>query len=82
MNPQERIQEIVIIDKETQEVIAQIPFNENNNMLILKKGTDMKVSYDKPFKTKNKRGRLVLNEKVDKTMSDLNKLRKAENYGR
>lgn len=65
------VQEIIIIDKYTSEVIAQIPFNANENPLVLKKGLELKVSYDKPFKTKNKNGKLVLNEKVKSTMTDL-----------
>lgn len=65
------LQEIVIIDKETNEIIAKLPFNKNEEPLILKKGLEIKVSYDKPFKTKNKKGLLVLNEKVNKTMTDL-----------
>lgn len=65
------LQEIVIIDKETNEIIAKLPFNLNEEPLILKKGLEIKVSYDKPFKTKNKKGLLVLNEKVEKTMTDL-----------
>jgi hypothetical protein len=71
-----RIQEIIIIDKETKEVIAQIPFNESESPVILKKGLDMKVSYNKPFKTKNKGGKLVLIGKIKKTMSDLEEKRK------
>lgn len=65
------VQEIIIIDKYTREVIAQIPFNANENPLVLKKGLDLKVSYDKPFKTKNKNGKLVLNEKIKSTMTEL-----------
>ncbi len=66
-----RIQEILIIDELTKEVIVQLPFNENQNPTVLKKGYEIKVSYDKPFKTKNIDGKLILNEKVKKTMSDL-----------
>lgn len=65
------VQEIIIIDKYTREVIAQIPFNANENPLVLKKGLELKVSYDKPFKTKNKNGKLVLNEKIKNTMTEL-----------
>lgn len=65
------VQEIIIIDKYTREVIAQIPFNANENPLVLKKGLELKVSYDKPFKTKNKNGKLVLNEKIKSTMTEL-----------
>lgn len=65
------VQEIIIIDKYTREVIAQIPFNANENPLILKKELELKVSYDKPFKTKNKNGKLVLNEKIKSTMTEL-----------
>ena len=66
-----KIQEIIIIDEKSKEVIAKIPFNQNEEMLILKKGLELKVSYDKPFKTRNKKGMLMLNEKVEKTMTDL-----------
>lgn len=65
------VQEIIIIDKYTREVIAQIPFNANENPLVLKKELELKVSYDKPFKTKNKNGKLVLNEKIKSTMTEL-----------
>jgi hypothetical protein len=66
-----KIQEIIIIDEKSKEVIAKIPFNQNEEMLILKKGLELKVSYDKPFKTRNKKGLLVLTEKIEKTMTDL-----------
>ena len=66
-----KIQEIIIIDEKSKEVIAKIPFNQNEEMLILKKGLELKVSYDKPFKTRNKKGLLVLAEKIEKTITDL-----------
>lgn len=66
-----KIQEIVIINTKTKEIIAKLPFNANEEQLILKKGLDLKVSYDKPFKTKNRGNKLVLDETIDKTMTDL-----------
>lgn len=66
-----KLQEIIVIDEITKEVIIKLPFNMSDEPLILKKGLELKVSYDKPFKTKNIGGKLVLNEKVKKTMSDL-----------
>lgn len=66
-----KLQEIVVIDEITKEIIVKLPFNMSDEPLILKKGLELKVSYDKPFKTKNKDGKLILNEKIKKTMSDL-----------
>ena len=66
-----KLQEIIVIDEITKEIIIKLPFNMSDEPLILKKGLELKVSYDKPFKTKNIDGKLILNEKVKKTMSNL-----------
>lgn len=66
-----KIQEIIIIDETTKEVIAKLPFNQNEEALILKKGLELKVSYDDTFKTDVIDGKLVLIEEIEKTMTDL-----------
>ena len=57
-----KLKEIVVVDKETNELIARLPFGMNDNEIILKKGFDIKVSYDKPFEIENVDGKLVLKE--------------------
>lgn len=66
-----KIQEIIIVDEITKEVIAKLPFNQNQESLILKKGLELKVSYDDTFKTDVIDGKLILIEEIEKTMSDL-----------
>lgn len=66
----EELKEIALINEETGELIALIPFNNSENELILKKGIELKLSYDKPFEIKLKDKKLYLAEEIKEKFSE------------
>lgn len=66
----EELKEIALINEETGELIALIPFNNSENELILKKGIELKLSYDKPFEIKLEDKKLYLAEEIKEKFSE------------